>query len=437
LRAVETAGALGAYRDALTMIDAVRDHASAEDLPHLLARRGDLLQALGDPDAVSAYLEAVPGTTGTEHRLVRARLARAARLAGEVEIAIDALAGLELEGDTADGPILVARGNIAFFAGDLDSAWEIANEGSATLRPPYDPVTFLELVTLQGLIAHSRGEWFERFRLELGRSRGRKRMVTSLFDAHLCVAEYVLYGPVPYQEVIEDAEDLLVQAERAGALRGVAFARALIGEAAMLMGDLERAERELTEAVALHHDTDAPAGEAHSLQRLAEIRLAHHDAAEARRLLQRALPLARWSVMAKHLLQRIYGTMIAAAPTPEAARAIVDQGQATLGDPDACSFCAVMFAVPAAIACADVGDVDDAREFIEIGVMSTQKWPRTAWASALQEARAHLARAEGRPAEAAGLLESATSGFEEAGQPVDAARCRRALPAELAPVRGD
>ena len=53
-----------------------------EDLPRLLARRGDLLMALGDPEAVAAYLAAVPVTTGTEHRLVRARLARAAVLRG-------------------------------------------------------------------------------------------------------------------------------------------------------------------------------------------------------------------------------------------------------------------------------------------------------------------------------------------------------------------
>jgi tetratricopeptide (TPR) repeat protein len=425
LRGAEISGALGAYRDALTLIDAVRDHTSPEDLPRLLARRADLLQALGDPAAVSAYLEAVPVTTGTEHRLLRARLARAARMAGDVQIATDALAGLEPEGDAADGAILVARGHIAFFAGDLDSAWEFANEGSAVTGPSMDPTAFLDLVTLQGLIAHSRGEWFERFRLELGRSRGRQRMVTTLFEAHLCVAEYVLYGPEPYQAVIDDAEDLLAQAERAGALRGVAFARALIGEAAMLMGDLDRAEQELTEAVALHHDTEAPAGEAHSLQRLAEIRLARGDAAEARRLLQRALPLARWSIMAPHLMHRIYGTMITASPTPEAARATVDQARAALGDRDSCSFCVVMFAVPAAIACAQAKDLEAARELIEVGVMSTNKWPRTAWAAALNEARAHLAIAEGDPSAAAALLDSAVTGFETAGQPVDSARCRR------------
>ena len=45
--------------------------------------------------------------------------------------------------------------------------------------------------------------------MELRRTRGKQRLATALFDAHLCVAEYLLYGPVPYQEVIEESEDLL------------------------------------------------------------------------------------------------------------------------------------------------------------------------------------------------------------------------------------
>ncbi len=310
---------------------------------------------------MTAYLEAVAITHGTEHRLVRARLARAAAFAGDLDIAREALAGLEAEGDAADAPLLLARGNIAFFDNDIETARRIADQGREFLQSSDDPWQFMDLISLQGLVAHSQGEWFERFRMELRRTRGKERLATALFDAHLCVAEYLLYGPVPYAEVIEEAEDLLRHSERAGALRGVAFARALIGEAALLMGDLDRAERELLEAVDLHRDVDAPAGEAHSLQRLAEVRLEQGDPEEARRLLERALPLARWSVIAMHLIQRVYGTMIIAAPDAEAARAMVDQAEATLGETDECSFCVVMLAVPAAIACADVGDLDLAR----------------------------------------------------------------------------
>jgi ATP/maltotriose-dependent transcriptional regulator MalT len=204
----------------------------------------------------------------------------------------------------------------------------------------------------------------------------------------------------------------------------VAFATALIGEAALLMGDLERAERELEDSVELHRDIDAPAGEAHSLQRLAEVRLARGDLAGAQQLLQRALPLARWSVLGMHLLQRIYGTMIAAAPDRSAARAVVDRAEATMGEGDHCPFCDVMLAVPAATACADVGDLEDARRHLSAAKESAARWEGTAWQAAVAEADAHLARAEGDQARSARLAEQAAALFDVAGHPTDAQRCR-------------
>lgn len=426
LPAVETAGALGAYRDALALVEAVHDHAAGEDRARLLARRADLLMAVGDPGAVAAYQEAIGVTAGVEQRLARARLARAACFAGDFETAGMALSGLEPGGDAADGPILLARGNLAYFTGDVDGAWEAASAARRVLLTPDDPWHYVDLVALQGLIAHQRGEWFERFNLELRRTRGRAGLATALFDAHLCVAEYLLYGPVPYAEVIAQAEGLRRRAEHFGALRGVAFATALIGEAALLMGDLSTAERELQEAVDLHRDADASAGEAHSLQRLAEVRLAQGRPEEAQQLLQRALPLARWSVIGMHLLQRIYGTMIAAAPDRDTTLAVVERAEATMGETDVCPFCAVMLAVPASIACADADDLGNARRHLAVAEESSALWDGTAWRAAVLEARAHLARAEGRSQDFRAMLAEAARGFSAAGHPLDAERCRAA-----------
>jgi tetratricopeptide (TPR) repeat protein len=429
--AVETAGALGAYRDALVLVDAVVGDASGADLAHLLARRGDLLMALGDPSAVAAYREAVPLTSGTEHRLVRARLARAACFAGDFDVAEAALEGLEVDGDAADGPILLARGNLAYFTGDIESAWAAASEARALLTAN-DPWHFVDLVGLQGLIAHQRGEWFERFRRELRRTQDRPGLAAALFDAHLCVAEYLLYGPVPYVEVIAMAEDLRRRASQAGALRGIAFATALIGEAALLMGDLPRAETELREAVDLHRDVDAAAGEAHSLQRLAEVRLAQGDPDEAETLLHRALPLARWSVISMHLLQRVYGTLITAAPDRVAARAMVDRAMETRGENDSCLFCDVMLEVPATIACADAGDLPEARRHLAAAEVSAARWEGSAWSAAVAEARAHVARASHDEVGFERSLRQAARLFNAAGQPLDATRCERSL-ASVAP----
>src|SRR5262249_50952139 len=158
------------------------------------------------------------------------------------------------------------------------------------------------LVSLQGLLAHDAGTWFDRMRIELRRTRENPEIANAIFDGYLCAAECMLYGPTPYAEVIEVAGDLQQTARRSGALRAAAFASALIGEAALLSGDLERAAAELAEAVDLHRDVGSPAGEAHSLQRLAEVRVAQGNRAEAMRLLEQAFVMARGSIIARHLL---------------------------------------------------------------------------------------------------------------------------------------
>jgi DNA-binding SARP family transcriptional activator/predicted negative regulator of RcsB-dependent stress response len=429
VRAVETAGALGAYRDALALVDGVRRDAGPEHLPVLLSRRGDLLMALGDPTAVEAYTEAARVTTGTLHRLVRARLARAASIGGDLATTRSALAGLDLEGDDADGSLLLAQGILAYFTGDLETAWRVATEARERLRGVDDPWHLVDLVGLQGLLAHQRGEWFASFRTELRRTQGQDRMACAVFDAHLCVAENLLYGREPYPEIIAEAEQLRLRARRAGALRGVAFATALVGEAALMMGDVDRAEAELLEAVELHADIDAAGGQAHSMQRLAEVRLAQGRHEEARRLLEQALLLARWSTVGMHLLQRIFGTLIRSAPDAQSARAMVDRAESSLGEPDQCWFCAVMLAVPAATACARVGDIEDAHRFLTAAARSVEHWGESSWQAAVVEARAAVALAEGDAERARQLSTQAARAYAAVGHAGDAERCLAAASA--------
>lgn len=430
VRAAETEAALGAYRDALGLVDAARPHARGAEIARLCALRGDLLFALGDTGAVAAYREACDLTdVEGERRLLQAKMARAAIYSGDLDLAGAALRGLEPHGDEADSTILLAKANHAYFAGDVDTAAALAERARELVVRDTGNWQLLDLVSLQGLIAHDRGEWFEQLRVELRRTQDAPNLANAVFDGHLCVAEYLLYGPVPYEEVSALAESLRSTAARSGALRALAFAAALAGEAALLAGDLDRAERELQEAVDLHREISATGGEAHSLQRLAELRLAQGEREEANALLQRALPLARWSTIALHLLQRIFGTMILAAETPDDARAVVDVASAQLGSDDFCPFCEVMYQVPAAIACADVGDVEAAFDHLAVAERSASLWQGTAWQAAMLEARAHIAAAQGEPDGARTLLDQAAVAFERAGQPLDARRCRSALAA--------
>jgi hypothetical protein len=237
------------------------------------------------------------------------------------------------------------------------------------------------------------------------------------------VAENLLYGREPYPEIIAEAEQLRLRASQTGALRGVAFATALIGEAALMMGDLTRAESELLEAVALHADIDAVGGQAHSMQRLAEVRLAQGRGEEARRLLDEALLLARWSTIGMHLLQRIFGTLIVSAPDPESARAMVDRAESTIGEPDQCWFCTVMLAVPAARACARVGDLEDAHRYLADASRSVSMWGESSWQAAVVEAQALVALAEGDHEGHRRLTREAADAYAAVGHDRDAARC--------------
>ena len=128
----------------------------------------------------------------------------------------------------------------------------------------------------------------------------------------------MVYGPTPYDEIIAVGQDLQATAERSGALRAAAFASRLVGEGALLSGDLVLAERRpgRGQGPAPRAGCDR-GGEAVALQRLAELRLAEGATAEAPRLLEQALTLARSSIIAPHLVQRVYGAMVRATARPE------------------------------------------------------------------------------------------------------------------------
>lgn len=426
LEAARTAAASGLHAEVLRWTEAVRDRVDGQAEPALLSLRADALAAVGDHAAVPAYRKALATASLDQAPGLRTRLARAAVLSGDLASAEEALAGLEPSGGPDDGAILLARGMLAYFSGDIDGADAAVEAARGMALAPGAPNRLLDVITLQGMIAHNRGEWFDRLRRELRATTENPELASAVFDSHLCVAEYLLYGPTPYDEVVALTRQLREQAERTGARRGVAFAVTVAGEAALLAGDLDAARADLAEALALHVEMGADTGAAHALQRLAEVELADGDRAAAERLLRRALPLARWSPLARHLLQRIYGTLICAAPDADAALAVVDEAAERLDEPFSCVFCQVMIAVPASIACTEGGRLDEARSWLAQAERSAATWQGTAWQGAVAEARAHLVRAEGNHAAARRLLAEAATLFELAGQPLDAQRCLEA-----------
>ena len=121
--------------------------------------------------------------------------------------------------------------------------------------------------------------------------------------------------------------------------------------------------------------------------------------------------------------------MIQAAADALEARAIVDRAESTLGWDDVCLFCSIMLSVPASIACVRAGDLAHARRHLLVAEQSAVLWQGTSWEAAVAEAQAMVAFAGGDPVTARTRLDSAIGQFDRAGQPLDAARCRRLLAA--------
>jgi DNA-binding winged helix-turn-helix (wHTH) protein/tetratricopeptide (TPR) repeat protein len=426
LAAARNAAATQRHPDVLTWTAALVDHAPRAERVELLRLRGDSLVASGDPGAVPAYRAALSLAAPDQVAGLRARLARGAMVAGDMATAGEALAGLTAGGGPDDGEILLALGMHAYLTGDIAAAEQTVDSARGRALDPDAPNVLLDIITLEGMIAHNRGQWFDRLLRELRATRESPDLASKIFDSHICVAEYLLYGPTPYTEVVSLAHELRANAERAGARRAVAFAASVAGEAELLGGDVDAARRDLLEAVALHRAMGAETGTAHSLQRLAEAELAAGNRAAAERTAREALVMARWSPLARHILQRAYGTLISAAPDAETALALVDEATETLDAPGACVFCQVMVSVPAAVACAEGGRLDEARHHLAVAELSAARWEGTAWDGSVTEARACLARVEGDQTEADRLLERAARLFDDAGQPLDAARCREA-----------
>jgi DNA-binding SARP family transcriptional activator/tetratricopeptide (TPR) repeat protein len=424
-RAARQAAALGAYGDALRLATDAATRAGARDDARLLALRADLLYVTGDPGAVVAYdLAIATAPAETRPRLIVMK-ARALLATGDVEGAGRAVEVAEPVSEEDRISALVVRGLVSWANGAVDDAEQAAWAARDLALVTRHAGGLGEATELLGLVAHSRGRWRDRVRYEITDTAQRPEDVAgSVFDAHLCLAEYLLYGQQPYDEVIEFAADLRAAAARSGAGRGEAFATCLLGEAQLLSGRLDEAEDHLERSARLHEAVAASAGQGLSLQRLAEAALAAGDAPRATALLEEAERVSQGSTLERHLVGKVYGTMVRAQPDPRAAMRAVERAEARMAGQPLCESCAIGFFVAAAIAAARAGEPVAAREYLGRAEHVSQEWPGGGWHAAVLEARAAVADAEGDADAAVRLLAQAAAGFEGAGQPLDAHRCR-------------
>ena len=248
-------------------------------------------------------------------------------------------------------------------------------------------------------------------------------LADTLFDGHLCVAEFALTSGDPLERIRAVAEELHGNATRSGARRAQIFAATLLGEIALVTGEIEVAEVRLREAVRLSREIGAVSAEALASLRLGEAAHARGEIAEGDRLLADALVISRWSPLSGHLLPLGYAALLRASDDPALAGQRLDDAGAFLREqPLVCAYCGMAFRVAAAITAARAEQVEAAARFLMQAEMTAGLWRGGPWPAAIDEARGELALASGDPAEALERLRAAESAFARHGRRLDAGR---------------
>ncbi len=291
LIAAQQAVRLGAFVDALDFIERLLAH--APDHPEGLVLRAAALDALGRGGAPAAYAAAAAAVGDGRASDIRAKQALAQLKVGDFAGALQTVERVEpvtLEGRLARA--LTLSGVAAIGLIDSTLATRYATESRRLALELGDPGAVVEASWANALAAHARGQLRESLRLDVRDTSTLPQLAMALFDGQLCVTQRLLYGAAPYADVIAFADALATEADRLGAARGRGFALTLRGEAKLLAGELAGAERDLVEAHRLHRSIAAPTGEAHTLQRRAEVALSRRQRDDAARLLVEALQVA-------------------------------------------------------------------------------------------------------------------------------------------------
>jgi DNA-binding SARP family transcriptional activator len=327
----------------------------------------------------------------------------------------------------------VAWGLVHLHSGDFAKAETIAREARALALAAGLARETGEASALLGLVAHMQGRWPELFRSEFTEwVRDSSTFVSNVFDGHLCLAEFCLFGAGGHGLMAEVARELGTLAVRVGSVAGRALSALIVGEAELFSGRLAQAERLLTEAQSLHEEAGAVAGRVMALQGLARIALTQGQRWRAGRFTDRAQALAVTTWLNPHLWIRLQGLAVEAATTPEAAEDAVLAGDRALASGHTCQPCSMGFRTAAAIALAEAGTLDEVGRRLAEAERLAGMWNGGPWVAALWEARGVERRAQGSEERALAAFSEAAARFGELGRPGDRARCESRMRGEVA-----
>ena len=431
--AAQRAAAVGAYRDGQRWAEQALGHALAEERGELLELLGDLRYAAGDRRAARTFVAAADLAPPDRLTDLRIKQARALTAAGDPTTGSEALRDLTTSSAEQQARLAVARGIVAWYAGDLDEARRQAEQAAPLIHEA--ETERAELADLQALIAHAGGEWERHTEWQLAEVWHVPELAGRVFDIYTCVTEYVLHAGDPYARLAEFASALREHAHAGGALRGEAFGTTLLGEIELLTGDPHAARAHLLQAAALSREAGAIGGEALARTRLGEALIYLDERTASRDQLNEALTLAHASALAGHLLFIVHGPLLRLPEDPAEALALVDRAEALLDQTPQCLFCPMDYYLAGATACAQAGEIARAHEFLARVEVTAGRWNGGPWAPAVAEARGAVLAAAGDKDDATQSLREAIVGYATLGQRLNEARARRLLSEHLASPR--
>jgi ATP/maltotriose-dependent transcriptional regulator MalT len=277
---------------------------------------------------------------------------------------------------------------------------------------------------LVGLAAHMQGRWPELFRSEFAEWIRRAPGFTStIFDGHLCLAEFCMFGASGHEAIAEAAHELLEIADDAGSTAGRALASLILGESELFSGRFDSAEQLLGQAGKMHEDLGAAGGRAIALQRLAEVALARGQKYRAGRFVQRGFRVAESSWLTPHLLLRLQALAIQAAGTNKQAVDAIRQGDRWIAEGGMCQPCSMSFRVASSIALVEAGELDQASRRLDETERLAGMWNGGPWVAAVWEGRAFYRQAQGHSEQASALFREAAARYAAVGRPSDQERC--------------
>ena len=322
---------------------------------------------------------------------------------------------------------LVAWGLVHWNRMELDDARRCAQEARSLAIEAGLGRDLGEATAVLGMVAHAQGRWREVFAAEFAEVlTERPALAPFVFDAHLCLAEFSLYGPDSHSQIEPFARSLLATAADADSSHGQGLAWLMLGEAALFSGRLDEAAHDFQRAARLHHTAGASSALALTMIRAAETDIARRRIRPATRLLANAAATAARAPLAAHLMVRVYAAELLAARTQTQAADVLATAAPAVAEHGACQPCSIGFHVTAATTRARAGKIDAAANHLDTAERIAGMWQGGPWQAAVWEARGILRLIEGDHNQGVALLNEAAARFSDAGRPLDAARCRAA-----------